>query len=325
LSRALVTGAAGFVGSRLVPSLRADGQQVRALVRPQHDTRVLEAAGVEVVRGDASDLATLTAAADGCEVVYHLAAARGARKLGARAYRERNRRLSESAGRGSLAAGVRRLVWTSVATLTGYDGPERQNEDTRALPNSAYRLSRLVDEQIFDELARRDGLDVVTARLPRVLGPGARDWARTVRAVRDGSIRVLPEGGTFHSGDVDDIVDALKRCAQAPGIAGRRFVLSAVDPVPTVALLRTFADCLGVPFAPRIVPAAPYRAYVALGNFLFRSMGVSLPYHYTAEFYSARLAFDVTRARRELGWTPGIPLLESARRTAIWLREMRLV
>jgi nucleoside-diphosphate-sugar epimerase len=325
LTRSLVTGAAGFVGSRLALALRAENQEVRAFVRPTHDAAALEAAGVEVVRGDASDSASVTRAAEGCQTIYHLAAARGVRKLGSRAYGERNRKLSESVGKAALAARVERVVITTAAMVTGYSGPDVQSEETPARPNSGYRVSRLTDEEIFLAFAKHEGLDVVIARLPKVLGPGARDWARTFRSVRDRRIRFVPEGGTFHSGDVEDIVDALKRCGGTPGIGGRRFVLAAANPIPTIELLRTIAERLGVPLPARTLPAAPFRAYLALGDLVFRRTRLEPPYHWTTEFFCARIAFDIGRARRELGWAPRYELAESARRTVDWLREEGLV
>jgi nucleoside-diphosphate-sugar epimerase len=143
--------------------------------------------------------------------------------------------------------------------------------------------------------------------------------------VRDGRISVLPEGGSVHSADVDDVVDALMRCAATPGIAGRRFLLGAPSPMATLALLGAVAGHLGVPFAPRIVPAAPFKIWVALGNRGYRWTGLTLPYHYTAELYSARIAYDTERARRELGWEPRYEMSESVRRTVWWLRERGLV
>jgi nucleoside-diphosphate-sugar epimerase len=266
------------------------------------------------------------AAAESCRVIYHLAAERGPKKLGYRAYHELNRKLAESVGQGALDAGVERVVLTSTATLTGCSGPERQTEDTPPRPNSAYRSSRLMGEGIFEAFHERSGLDVVIARVPQqVMGPGAHSWRNVVRSVRDGRIRVLPAGGSLHSGDVDDIVDGLKLCALTSGIAGQRFLLGAPTPMGTLALLRTAAEQLGVPFAPRILPAAPYRAYVRLGNVVYHATHLELPYHFTADFYSARIAYDIGRARQELGYSPRYDMSDGIGRTVSWLHKQGLV
>jgi nucleoside-diphosphate-sugar epimerase len=326
LSRSLVTGAAGFIGTRLALALRSSGLEVHALVRPEHDTRTLEGAGVHVFRGDASDRETVIAAAEGCGFIYHLAAARGPKKLGYRAYRDLTRRLAESVAESALAAGVRRVVLTSTAAVAGCSGPERQTEETPPKPNSPYRSSRLLDERMFEVFHQERGLDVVTARVPqRVMGPGARDWRGVVLSVRDGRIRILPADGSIHSGDVDDVVDGLRLCARTAGIAGRRFLLGAPAPMGTIAVLRTIAEQLGVPFAPRIVSASPYRAYVGLGNLVYRATRLELPHHFTADFYSARITYDTSRAREQLGYSPRYEMSESIARTVSWLRDQGLV
>ena len=134
-----------------------------------------------------------------------------------------------------------------------------------------------------------------------------------------------PGSGTIHSGDVDDIIDGLRRCAIATGIDGDRFLLGAARPMPTTTVLRAIADHLGVAFAPRIVPPAPFRAYVALGNLVYRYSRLSLPHHFTAEFYSARIALDIGHARRQLGYSPGFDMSESIGRTVAWLCDHGLV
>jgi nucleoside-diphosphate-sugar epimerase len=129
----------------------------------------------------------------------------------------------------------------------------------------------------------------------------------------------------LHSGDVDDVVDGLRLCARASGIAGRRFLLGAPAPMGTIAVLRTIAEQLGVPFAPRIVSAWPYHAYVRLGNLVYRATRLELPHHFTADFHSARIAYDIDRARQQLGYSPRYEMSKSIARTVSWLREQGLV
>jgi nucleoside-diphosphate-sugar epimerase len=324
--KALITGAAGFIGSRLALALRSEGTSVRALVRPHHDVRELEAAGVEIARGDAAEVDHMSAAAEGCGVIFHLAAARGAQKLDHRSYQEQNKRLTEAVAKAALAGCGPRIIFASTATLTGYGGREPQTEETAARPNSAYRSSRELAERVLDELQERHGLDVVIARIPqRVMGPGAREWGKLARKVRDGDFRVFPRGGSMHSGDVDDIVQGLRLCASAHGVSGERFLLAAAFPIPTVEALRTIAEELDVPFAPRMIVPAPFRAYAALGNATYRWTRLALPHHFTVELYSARVVLDIGKARRALGYSPRFEPRQSLRRTVAWLRAESLV
>src|SRR5215212_6582679 len=71
---AFVTGATGFVGSRLAKKLRERGDDVVCLVRNPAKAGELEAAGCRVVEGDVSDQAKIRAAMEGCDAVFHLAA-----------------------------------------------------------------------------------------------------------------------------------------------------------------------------------------------------------------------------------------------------------
>src|SRR3970040_1307845 len=72
--KALVTGATGFLGSHIVERLMQRGDDVRALVRPSSDTRLLREWGVELVNGDVTQPDSLLAAMSGIEAVYHTAA-----------------------------------------------------------------------------------------------------------------------------------------------------------------------------------------------------------------------------------------------------------
>src|SRR5438093_1505849 len=70
----LITGATGQLGSHIAEQLAARGERVRALVRPASATALLERLGVELVRGDLHDAASVEKACAGADIVYHCAA-----------------------------------------------------------------------------------------------------------------------------------------------------------------------------------------------------------------------------------------------------------
>jgi nucleoside-diphosphate-sugar epimerase len=324
--RALITGAAGFIGTHLARALVERGVPVRALVRPARDASVLEAMGVQITRGDATDALALRSAAEGCGTVFHLAASRGPQKLSRRSYLELNLRGAEAVGQAALAAGARRLVFTSTAAVchgSPLAGP--WNEATVPVPTNNYRESRVRSEQALRRMHDRLGLPVVIARLPAVMGPGAVDWRSRFRLVGDGRLRFLPRGGVAHPGDVADIVEGLMGCAEVPNIEGMCFMLSAPEPITVHRLNAAIAAALGVSFAPREVPAAPFLSYLALARGVFKRTGIELPHGYTCEILAGRIRYDIGLARTRLGFSPRYSVEESIRRTAAWLRERELL
>lgn len=173
--RALVTGAAGFIGSHVVRELLADGHEVRALHLRSDDLRNLAGLDVERLAGDVTDAAAMRGAARGCDRVFHLAAL----------YRlwtrdpERMRRVNVEGTRvileASRAAGVARVVVTSSIARFGGQGRGRQ-----ATEESPFRLGPTGDlyartKAEAHEVAlgfAREGLDVVIAAPTGPIGPG---------------------------------------------------------------------------------------------------------------------------------------------------------
>jgi dihydroflavonol-4-reductase len=315
----LVTGAAGFLGHRLTQELTRRGLTVRALVRPGHDATRLKAFGAGIVRADLEVPSQVAAAVDGCATVFHLGAARGHSKLSRRAYIGLNRGQAEIIGRASLAAGIRRLVFTSTARVACRD-QAWSDETTSPSPISGYRESKLRAEDVLLELGSQ-GLNVVIARLPMVMGPGAVDWKRDFLKVRSGRLRYLPAGGVTHIGDVDDMISGLCLCADVPDVEGERFLLASAQPLAVRDLYRAIAEAVGVPLSVRELPGFPFRAYAAAARLVYRTSGWALPFGFTCERLAARHRFRIDKARALLGFAPRWETRATVNRTADWMRE----
>jgi dihydroflavonol-4-reductase len=177
--RTLITGATGFVGGLLVSRLVAEGRPVRALVRHLGDRERLPDPRVELAVGHLGDEDSLVRAADGCQVVYHVA---GLNQLcladPTPLYQvnvEGTRRMLEAARR----AGVRRVVHTSSAATLGGDGSTFLDE-TAPPPSeftSHYARSKFEGEQLALGF---DGVEVVVVNPSSVQGPGRTTGTATV-------------------------------------------------------------------------------------------------------------------------------------------------
>jgi nucleoside-diphosphate-sugar epimerase len=214
---ALITGATGFVGGRLVRRLVDAGWSVRALVRPSSDTRLLDAAGAELVAGDLADVQALRRGAAGADTVFHLAAATIAADEAA--YRRANVDGTRIVVEGVLTADPRprRLVYLSSYAACGpaRAGEPRANGETPA-PVSTYGRTKLEGEA-FVARAGAEGVQTVILRAPPVYGPGDRALLPYFRLVRYG-VAPAPAGPELrtHMLFVDDLAAALVRSADAP-------------------------------------------------------------------------------------------------------------
>ncbi|MGH7566732.1 MAG: NAD-dependent epimerase/dehydratase family protein [Gemmatimonadota bacterium] len=322
----LVTGATGFVGAHLVRALSSGPHSVRALVRPGTDAAGLEAAGVEVVRGDLRDPQASRRAARGCRVIYHAAAITSHGSAPARATYETNVDGTGHLAEAALDAGVERLVFCSAVKVYGVSREGAIGEDSPRAPVSPYARSKARAEDLLLDLAARRGLPVVVARLGGMFGPGAVGWLGLFRSIAEGSFRMLGRGdGLYQAGDVEDVVAGLVRCGEVPGIEGRVYHLTGAEPVRLAEIVAMIAGEVGGPPLPRPLPAAPLRAYQGLQRLAMRLSGRSLPRFSRVEFFLGDRVFDISRARRELNYSPQIDLRTSIARTATWFRDRGLL
>lgn len=215
---ALITGATGFVGGHLAERLRADGWQVRALVRSGSDTTRLRALGAELATGSLDDPESVRAAAEGAHTVWHLAAATTAPNEAA--FRRVNAQGTRGVARGVAAARnrPRRLVYLSSYAACGpaMNGRPRRMDEEPA-PLTAYGRTKLEGERAAREETAPAGVELLTIRAPAVYGPGDRAFLPYYRMVKR-SLAPVPTGPErrVHLVHVRDLAHALARAADAP-------------------------------------------------------------------------------------------------------------
>lgn len=219
----LVTGATGKVGSRLAKRLARRGDHVRALVRDPSRAREL---GVELVKGDLLDVASLEAALRGIDAVVHCAAFfRGATAEQAHEVNDVGTRHLAAAAR---AAQVKRFVFTSTGLVYGEKNGRLVNEDEECTPTAAYPVSKLAAERA---LLAMEGLDVRVLRLPFVYGDGDPHIAEGVPMMR-----AFPPTFRMSIGHHADVAQAVERVLDAASPAHRIYNV-VDDEAPDLATL----------------------------------------------------------------------------------------
>lgn len=325
---ALVTGGGGFVGRAVVDQLLARGDTVRSLARGAYPDLV--EAGVRVLRGDLADPHIVEQACAGCDVVFHVAAKAGI--WGAyRGYHDAN----VIGTRNVLAAcrqhGVGRLVYTSSPSVV-FDGRSMAgvDESTRypARHHSHYGATKALAEQ--EVLAANDAtLRTVALRPHLIWGPHDNHIIpRLLGQARAGTLRRVGNGANLvDTTYIDDAARAHLLAADAlshnPLAAGRPFFISQGDPTPLWALIDRILAAAGLPPVARAVPtpvAWIAGAVLEAAYTLLQLEGEPRMTRFVAHELATTHWFDITAARRELGYDPAISIDEGLRRLEAWLQ-----
>jgi dihydroflavonol-4-reductase len=320
--RVLVTGATGFTGGHLARALRTRGEEVRALVRDPARAGNLEAAGIELVRGDLLDPASVDAAARGVDVIYHIAAIYRQAGLRDDLYRAVNadgvRTVVEAAARG----GAQRVVHCSTVGVHGDIERPPASEDAPLRPGDIYQVTKLEGERAAREASQRTGVEVVVARPSGIYGPGDRRLLKLFGGVARRRFVILGSGRIFyHLTHIDDLVAGFQLCAAVPQAAGRAYILAGPEVTTLDELAALIAGEAGVP-PPRLhLPVWPFWIAGAACEAVCAPFGLEPPlYRRRVDFFTKSRAFDISRARRELGFDPQVGLREGIRRTLAWYR-----
>lgn len=323
--RALVTGAAGFIGAHVVRELLAVGWAVRALDREAPRS---PGGAVEVVAGDVLDERAVTAAVAGCDAVFHLAALYSYARADARTMMlvnvEGTRRVLAAAARAPGGAARRVVVTSSCATCGPAAG--RPAGEADAPPEwelrVPYKRSKWLQERVALEAAR-GGQDVVVVNPTTPVGPGDHRPTPTGKMVADvaaGRIRAFMAGSALNVVAVEDVarghLDALAR-----GGAGERYLLGG-DNLAMSEVFGIVARAGGRRPPTRAVPYALAFGAAWTADKLTRLRGTEPRLLVLDEVRLARLpmTFTSAKAARELGysWRPAAEALDAA---VAWLRS----
>jgi dihydroflavonol-4-reductase len=311
--RALVTGAAGFIGAHVVAALARGGAEVRGfdLGQPPAGLPVADWAS-----GDVLDAAALARAADGCDAVFHLAALYSYYRRDAAAMMRVN---VEGTRNALAAAGERRLVMTSSAATCG-PAPGRPADERDRPPawelKVAYKRSKLESERLALDAAA-SGRDVVVVNPTTPVGPGDRRPTPTGKMIRDVAAGRAPgyvRTTALNVVSVEDVA-AGHALAHERGRSGERYLLGGED----MSLRELFTTVAGLAGRrpPRLaIPFRPLLAAAWTADRLLAPLGREPKLLVLDEVRLARLpaSFTSEKAKRELGyeWRPAAQALKEA-------------
>jgi nucleoside-diphosphate-sugar epimerase len=309
----LVTGSTGFLGGALAQRLAADGVQVRALARrPERSGFLRPIPNIEVVQGDITDAERMQQIAEGCEAVFHVAAALGGTyNLQYHINVEGTRCIMQAAA----SAGVKQFIHVSTIAVYGYTYRGTVTEELPHKPgNVAYNRTKSQAETIVHELGEQHNLPYSIIRPAMIYGPRSNMWTATMFKVARLNPTPFPGAGSgsAHPIFVDDVVDMLITAATHPAASGEAFNC-APDPAPTWRV--TGHDrWLALPVFPLTITAPLIEHILKL-----RGEAQDLPE--VIAFAQSQVTYSMAKARQLLNWQPKVSLPDGIQRCIPWLRQ----
>jgi len=330
-SSVLVTGGTGFLGRRLVERLLAERRPVTVLARRADPT--LAARGVRFITASLDDAPAVAAACAGHTTVFHTAA-----KVGVWGRYDDFFRTNVLGTRAILAGcrahGVARLIYTSTPSVV-YHGQSLANADeslplTTSCP-SPYPLTKAIAERevLAANTPDHTGLQTVALRPHLIWGIGDPHLVpRVLARARAGRLRIIGDGqNKVDMVHVENAVDAHLAAERAlsgsqssnsqsqipPPAAGRAYFITNGEPVVLWAWINQLLTALGEPPVTRRISLSAATAIGAFCETLWRVLPVNTEPPMT-RFIAAELAkdhwFNLTAARRDLGYEPRITMAE---------------
>ncbi len=328
--KVLVTGGAGFIGSHLAERLLRDGRDVRILIRKREyrpfEKKFLGEFGKqgEIVYGDLRDQSSLKSAIKGVSTVYHLGAISRPMRVLKKEYYDNSILGTRNILEASLAANISKFVHVSSVSVLGTspDGiPLRENDFQFDMTD--YAASKREGEFIALLYHYKHGLPLTVIRPCLTYGPRCLVRLVMFKFVKYGLFPIFNDGtAKMEFLYVDNAVQSMILAESNKRAVGEVFNVTDGLHYSIGDVLNTIADVMEVR-RPRL--RIPVNLGVAVGHVaevVSAVGGVYPPFSSSAAEWMSRdmNVYDCTRAKKILGYTPSIDLVEGIRRSVEWYR-----
>ena len=321
---ALVSGATGFIGGRLVSRLVDEVFKVRALVRNPAKAESLISSGVTIVPGDVTNLESIRRAIGECRVIFHCAALMHDGNATVDEFRRVNVEGTRNMLEAASAVGVDRFVHLSSIGVYGISPAKGTKETDPYQPcGLSYCDTKIEAEQVALKYHLERGVPVVIVRPTNVYGPRSSFWTvGLLTMIRSGKLKLIDGGrGMSNHVYVDNLVDAILLAAKNDAAVGEAFIIGDGAKTPWKDFLGRYARLVGQESLPSI---SKTRAQLLGFMMELASRWTGIPPSLTRAivgFWTQTGTFDITKARTVLGYQPRVSLDEGMRLTEEWLRE----
>jgi nucleoside-diphosphate-sugar epimerase len=302
--RIFVTGAGGFIGRELCDHLEAGGHTVTGIDVAYPDDLPRLRPNLHVA--DYRDTDAVRDLLAGHDAVFHLASAHLDVSMNERDYRDINVYGLTGLLTACSEAGVQRFCHVSSVSVYGNLADWPAMEDTECQPQSIYGETKLAGEEVVRSHPADSRMKTVILRPTWVYGASCPRTRRLIRALRKRTFVIFGHGQNVrHPIYIDDMLHVLELALESDTDQGEVLIAGGPEVVTTRQLIDTMCSVFDLPRPPIQLPMWTGDLAVRVVEAGSAIAGIKPPVSSrTLEFFNTNNGFDISRARKRLGFEP---------------------
>lgn len=316
-----ITGATGFLGKSLAEDLAKKGHELYLHARSEEKKETIKELASKLVVCDINDEAAIKNLVDGADVVVHTVSNFRSASGSPESYTEINLNGTVNTFEQSRETGVKRFVHISTIGVLGDIKECPASETTEFNPGDDYQRTKLEAEKYCRTQAENENLEMKLAviRPCSLYGPGDMRMLKMFRMLKKGTFFVVGEcEANFHAVYIDDLIAGIELAINDDS-NNEVFILGGDKYISLKEYITIAAHAVGARYPWIKIPFAPMYALSAIVEFACVPFGIEPPiFRRRVKFYRNNRAFDITKAKQKLGYTPEISLEEGMKRTVEW-------
>jgi len=334
MTTTLISGATGFIGSRLALRLLEKGKNVRILALANNEiekqnAELLESLGAEIFIQTITDRGAVFKIVEGVDTVFHLAAAQHEAGAPDQLFIDTNVTGTKNILDASVAAGVRRFVHGSsigvYGEVKGADDNGHYTEESPTNPLNIYTRTKKEGEDLA--VSYMDKLPVVVIRIAETFGPGDFRLLKLYKGVQKGRFPKIGKGQNLHHLTyIEDLMDGFELAASKEEAVGEIFILSGKEAIPTDEMIDVVTQTLDAKPFPIRLPLTLFTGTATVMDRTLRPLGIDPPLNpRRMDFFKKSFVFSSEKAQETIGFTPTTSFAKGSIPTVEWYREQGLL
>jgi len=318
-----ITGATGFLGKNLALWLSKQGHELQLHARSETKVDSIKDLAKKIIVCDITDSESISELVAGADIVIHTVSNFRSASGTAESYKKINVDGTINTFQCAKAAGVKRFVHISTIGVLGDIKECPASETTEFNPGDNYQRTKLEAERYVRKQADADpDMELVVIRPCSLYGPGDMRMLKMFRMLKKGTFLAIGDcSANFHAVYIDDITAGIEHAMTHENINKEVFILGGDNYVSLKEYITTAAQAVDSKYPWIRLPFWPMYALSAVVEFICVPLKIEPPiFRRRIKFYRNNRAFDISKAKTQLGYSSSVSLEQGMEKTVAWYK-----